>query len=115
MKVISSWNYLGNKVFSPVGEVIFSAPGEIKVCISINEYIIILLDRQQVQNGANVYCYKYSELLWSISEGLGIYGESHFTSIYLRDDLYLYAYEKSGIEYKLNYETGEILSSELIK
>jgi outer membrane protein assembly factor BamB len=50
-----------------------------------------------------------------IKEAASVNGKSYYTALYVREDLNLYAYSKNGIEYKLNYATGEILSTELIK
>jgi hypothetical protein len=115
MKFISNYKCVGNKVFLSTGHILIEAEGEIEMCLSIDDYIILLLDWKHAQNGANVYGYNWSDPLWIIPEQLGVYKKSCFTSIYIDENFYLYAYEKSGVEYKLNYKTGEVISSALVK
>jgi hypothetical protein len=76
---------------------------------------LLLLSPGESESSANICCYENSELLWVIKEAANINGKSFYTALYIRGDLNLYAYSINGIEYKLDYKTGKILSSELIK
>jgi hypothetical protein len=44
-----------------------------------------------------------------------LHGRSYYISIYVLNDLCLYANNISGIEAKLDYTNGQVLSTELIK
>jgi hypothetical protein len=52
MKFISNYKCVGNKVFLSTGHILIEAEGEIEMCLSIDDYIILLLDWKHAQNGA---------------------------------------------------------------
>ncbi|MES2238815.1 MAG: hypothetical protein V4497_01010 [Bacteroidota bacterium] len=80
--------------------------------------ILIVLTDSDVEsqfNNENVYGYDLSgKELWQIKE-LNLFHERHdYTGIYIIDSE-LYIYNKCGVEVKIVAETGEVLSTELIK
>jgi hypothetical protein len=87
---------------------------EIKKNIVLEEFVIILIEYSKLNN-RNIYCYDFiGNLVWQIVEPIVLHTDNYYTDIYIHHDD-LYAYSISGIEYKLNKSTGEIIGSELIK
>lgn len=83
----------------------------------IGNIIVVLTDSgvENQFNNENVYCYDFSgKELWQI-ENLNLFHEKQdYTGIYVLDsDLYIY--NRCGVEVKIVAETGEVLSTELIK
>ncbi len=83
----------------------------------LGDFIIVLTDANEVNkiNNENVYGYDVNgNQLWQI-ENLNLYHEKHdYTRIYIQDSA-LYLYNRSGVEVKINAETGSVLSKELIR
>ncbi len=115
MNSIGAYNYSENNIIINGNEHV-SAPAKIEQCLVIDDFIILLLDVYELKSGANVYCYDITgKLQWIIPQLDFLQKESYYTSIYVRSDLSLYAYNIVGVEVKLDYRNGNILSSELIK
>lgn len=80
-------------------------------------FIILLTDPTEKGkiNNENVYSYDLDgKQLWQI-ENLNLFHKNHYyTSIYFQDSKF-YLYNLCGVEVKINPETGEVLSKELIK
>lgn len=77
-----------------------------------NDRTYVLMATEQSER--NVFCYKDNKLLWQIEEPPKLHHTNHYTSIYLHGDS-LCAYSQNGVEAIIDKNTGEILSSELIK
>lgn len=114
MKTITTYNHIGGKIIINGREHV-SAPATIILCLVIDVFIILLLDPDELKADANIYCYDIQgNLLWIVKPFVWN-DRSYFTSIYVMNDLNFYAYSIIGVEAKIDYKTGEILSSELIK
>ncbi|MGZ3763805.1 MAG: hypothetical protein ACXVB0_05385 [Mucilaginibacter sp.] len=115
MNSIGAYNYSKNKVIINGHENV-SAPAKISQCLVLDEFIILLLDADELGSDANVYCYDIRGIArWVIPQPDLVHERNYYTSIYVRSDLYLYAYNISGIEVKLDYNNGQILRTALIK
>jgi len=115
MKSIGAYNYSKNKIIINGHEHV-SAPAKIIQCLVIDQSIILLLDADELGSDANVYCYDIRGIVqWIVPKPDLVHERNYYTSIYVLSDLYLYAYNISGIEVKLDYNNGQILSTELIK
>jgi len=115
MKSISTLYYNQNKVIINGYDKIV-APAKITQCLLIDsEFIILLLDTEKISSNTNVCCYDSDGVLQWVIQELDFEKAGEYTSIYVRNDLFLYAYNICGVEVMLNYQTGEVLHTELIK
>lgn len=115
MNSIGAYNYSKNKVIINGHEHV-SAPAKIGQCLVIDEFIILLLDADELRSGANVYCYDIRGMVqWILPQQDNVHERNYYTSIYVLSDLYLYAYNISGIEVKLDFTNGQVLGTEFIK
>lgn len=114
MESITTYNHIGRSVIINAHENVL-APAKIILCLVIDEFIILLLDHNDLKTDANIYCYDIQgKLEWIVKSPI-LYDRNYFTSIYVLKDLNFYAYCVNGIETKIDFKTGEILSTELIK
>jgi hypothetical protein len=114
MESITTYNYVGNKVLIN-GHENASAPATILGCLVIDGLIVLLLDPDKLNSNSNIYCYNVTGKLEWIIESFDECNHQYFTSIYVLKDLKLYAYNINGVEAKIDFQTGKILSTELIK
>jgi hypothetical protein len=110
----SHWNFIDNLLYKE-REQFLILPSKIKKILMLDNSIVILVEYNIDIGDRNVICYDFKKVLkWQIPSPIEVHHENDFTGIYLRD-FELYAYNRNGVEYHLNRETGEVLGSELIK
>jgi len=115
MNSIGAYHYDKNKIIINGHEHVL-APAAIDQCLVIDGFIVLLLNTEELKSRSNIYCYDISgSLKWVIEPLNNIKEWDYYTSIYILNDLCLYAYNIRGIEVKLDYINGQILSEELIK
>ena len=90
---------------------------EIEKIINIDTDTIIVLFKyikDSIDNSINVFCLdRYGKIRWVISPDK-FYPAGWYVSIFLKDGE-LYAHHASSIRYKINPQTGEVMSSIMTK
>jgi hypothetical protein len=114
VKSISTFNHIDSKVIINGHENV-SAPATITSCLVLDEFIILLLEPTELNANTNIYCYDIEGKLEWIVEPIIWHERNYYTSIYVLKDLHFYGYCVNGIEAKIDFKTGKILSTELIK
>jgi len=114
MEKITTLNYSDNKIIINGHENVV-APANIVNCLALDDFIILLLDHEALNNDDNIYCYDVQGKLEWIVESFNWNDSHYFTSIYVLKDLNFYGYSINGIEAKIDFKTGKILSTELVK
>lgn len=109
----SRWNFKDNLLYKN-NEQFLTLPSEIKKILVLDNSLVILLDNADIGN-RNVFCYNFNKLLkWQVPAPIEFDHENDFTGIYL-SEFELYVYNRNGVEYHLDKETGKVLDSQLIK
>jgi hypothetical protein len=83
----------------------------------IDAIIVVLTNPLEYQkmNNENVYAFNFEgEQLWQIEDIDLLHNEHPYTSIFLKEEE-LYAYNRCGVEVKIVAETGQVVSTELVK
>jgi hypothetical protein len=104
-----------NEVLYKSGKRYLLLPNAIQKLVVLADSIVILVAYSSIVGNQNVFCYDYDKhLLWQIPPPVEFHDENYFTGLYLTNDK-LYAYNKNGVEYHLDKQTGKILDSQLIR
>ena len=81
----------------------------------LHNSVVILLEYNTDIGNQNVFCYYFNKILkWRVPAPAEFHDENDFTGIYLRQ-FELYVYNRNGVEYHLDKETGKVLDSQLIR
>jgi len=97
------------------GHIILRCEEEILNFVLVDCEIVVLLKCNPKMSNRNVFCYDIKgSLKWQIPAPIELHDENDFTGIYFRGGD-LYAYNRNGVEYHLDVETGKIIGSDLIK
>lgn len=108
------WRFENNAVFKNEN-LLLNLDAEVLDMIVLHNDIILLLKSNATLKDRNVFCYDTNgSVKWQIPAPISIHKENDFTGIYLRDSE-LYAYNRSGVEYNLDIETGRVKASEFIR
>lgn len=92
-------------------------PHDILHYAEIDSIIVVLTNPLEYQkmNNENVYAFNFEgEQLWQIEDLDLLHNEHPYTSIFLKEEE-LYAYNRCGVEVKIVAETGQVISTELVK
>lgn len=97
------------------GKTIIELPTNVVDVLSINQLIVVLVDKAQTDNDRNIVCYDFNgNFKWQVPEPIKLHSENYFVGIEIRETQ-LYAYSVSGVEYHLDPNTGSVLETQLIK
>jgi hypothetical protein len=104
-----------NEVLYKSGQPYLLLPNTIQKLVVLGDSIVILVAYSPIIGNQNVFCYDHNKhVLWQIPPPVEFHDENYFTGLYLTHDR-LYAYNKNGVEYQLDKQTGKILESQLIR
>ena len=108
------WSFSDKLIFKK-GEPFLELPSAVNKILVLDNALVILLNYSIVIGNRNVFCYGFSkELKWQVPPPEEFHDQNDFTGIYINDNA-LYAYNRNGVEYLLDKESGKILFSQLIK
>lgn len=110
----SRWNFKDNLLYKENKQFLI-LPSEIKKILVLDTSLVVLLNYNPDIGNRNVFCYDFDKVpKWQVPAPIEFHHENDFTGIYLRGGE-LYVYNRNGVEYHLDKETGKVLDSELIK
>jgi len=90
-------------------------PSDIEKILLYEELIVILIKSNELVNNRNIFCYDVNgAFLWQIPNAVELHSRNDFTGVYVQDEN-LYAYNRNGVEYKIEKNTGNFLGSQLIR
>lgn len=109
-----NWTHKGRILYKS-GVVFKEMPAVILETVVSPQSIVVLTESTPATGERNVYCLDFKGgMLWQVPQPVAIHEENQFTGIYYRGNA-LFAYSVSGVEYRLNPDTGIVLESQLIR
>ena len=107
-----------NKFFFFNDSLLIEAPALIKKFLILNNFVILLIDPNELKDDKNIFCYSLNgQFEWQIREvpKLPSHTRNYYTSIYVNENNDFQAYNLNGVEITINLSNGEIIKKELIR